>query len=314
MNKDKTSIAQPTLLLSKLRQPVGNFLFVLPALAIFAVFYIYPFFKTFHLAFLEWDGIVPEQIFVGLDNFKELIGEDQYWWISVKNALYVTFIALTFQNLVALALALLCDREIKLRRFYRMVFFIPPVLSETVVGLIWQWILYAGTQDGQHVGLLNYFLNQTGFHHLVRAWLSEPETALTCIAVVHSWKGFGWGFLLLLAGLQTIDRQLYEAARVDGAGPFSVFKNVTVPMMIPVFMMVIILTILGSMQIFVLVLVMVSQGLGTHTDVPVLRILASMTGGDPRFGYACAMAVIFGILLIIVSFTMRKLSEKVKQA
>src|SRR3989338_7438444 len=124
-----------------------NFLFILPAVAIFSIFYIYPFFEIFNLSLHDWNGIGLNREFVGLTNFKELMS-DEVWWSSVKHAAYITMIALTFQNALAFALALACDREIKLKRFYRLVFFIPPVLSEIVVGLIWQWILYAGVQDG----------------------------------------------------------------------------------------------------------------------------------------------------------------------
>lgn len=288
-----------------------NYLFILPAVIIFCVFYIYPFFEIFNLSLREWNGISLAKDFVGLANFKEIL-QDKIWWSSMWHAAYITLIALTFQNALAFALALSCDRDIRLRKFYRVVFYLPPVLSEIVVGLIWQWILYAGTQNGESVGLLNYFLAKIHMNHLVHGWLSDPKTALTCIAVVHSWKGFGWGFIILLAGLQTIDRQLYEAARVDGAGAFSIFKNVTIPMMIPVFVMVMVLTILGSMQVFVLVLSMVGQGLVYHTEVPVTRILASMTGTS-RFGYACAQGIVFGLVLMLASFTLNKISRKFKQ-
>ena len=148
---------------------------------------------------------------------------------------------------------------------------------------------------------------------MVNNWLSNPETALSCIAVVHCWKGFGWGFIMLLAGLQTIDRQLYEAARVDGASSWQTLKNVTIPMMVPVILVVVILTILGSMQVFVLISSMVGQGLVYHTEVPVLRILAAMQG-TKRFGYACAMGVVFGFILIMISFTMKQISDRAKQA
>ena len=288
-----------------------NFLFVLPALAIFSIFYIYPFYEMFNLSLHEWRGIGPKA-FVGLDNFRELM-QDEVWWSSLQHAGYITLIALTFQNALAFALALACDREIRLKRFYRVVFFIPPVLSEVVVGILWNWILYSGTQDGQQIGLLNHMLAASGLPHLVNDWLSDPKTALTCIAIVHSWKGFGWGFIMLLAGLQTIDRQLYEAARVDGAGAWQSFKNVTIPMMLPVILVVVILTILGSMQVFVLIISMISEGLVFHTEVPVTRILSSMSGTN-RFGYACAQAVVFGALLVAVSFTLKKLSDKMKQA
>ena len=250
--------------------------------------------------------------FVGIRNFQELFS-DRVWWQSMGHAAYITVIALTFQNVLAFSLALACDREIRLKRFYRVVFFIPPVLSEVVVGILWNWILNAGTQNGQPVGLLNYFLVQTGLPNMVHSWLSDPKTALTCIAVVHSWKGFGWGFIMLLAGLQTIDRQLYEAAKVDGAGSWRIFWNVTVPMMLPVIMVVVILTILGSMQVFVLILSLVNQGLVYHTEVPVTQILGSMWRTN-QFGYACAQAVIFGAILVTASFGFKKLSNYVKQA
>ena len=288
-----------------------NFLFVLPAILIFSVFYIYPFVELIRLSLNQWQGIGP-MTFVGIQNFKEL-ASDQVWWQSMWHAAYITIIALTFQNALAFSLALACDREIRLKRFYRVVFFIPPVLSEVVVGILWNWILNSGTQNGQHVGLLNYFLAQTGLPNLVHNWLSDPKTALTCIAVVHSWKGFGWGFIILLAGLQTIDRQLYEAAKVDSAGSWGTFWNVTIPMMLPIIVVVVILTILGSMQVFVLILSLVNQGLVYHTEVPVTRILWSMSGTN-QFGYACAQAIIFGIILVIVSFTLKKLSNYMKQA
>ncbi|MCK5178569.1 MAG: sugar ABC transporter permease, partial [Candidatus Omnitrophica bacterium] len=205
-----------------------------------------------------------------------------------------------------------CDREIRMKRFYRVVFFIPPVLSEIVVGLIWRWILDPQQQGGEYFGLLNLFLTKIGLTHLVTDWLSNPDTALTCIAIVHSWKGFGWGFIILLAGLQTIDRQLYEAAKVDGAGSWKTFTNVTVPMMVPVILVVIILTILGSMQVFVLIISMVGQGLEYEAEVPVTRILTAMIS-NKRYGYACSMGVTFGFILITVSLVFKRFLGRMKQ-
>lgn len=287
-----------------------NFLFVLPALAIFCVFYIYPFYSMINLSFFDWSGIGPMH-FIGLDNYKELMG-DNLWWDSVGHAGYITLIALVFQNALAFALALACDREIRMKRFYRLVFFIPPVLSEVVVGLIWNWILNPETQNGQYIGLLNHFLFASGFPQLVHNWLGDPKTALTTIAIVNSWKGFGWGFIILLAGLQTIDKELYEVAKIDGANAWKTFTNVTLPMMMPVILVVAILTILGCMQVFVLILSMVNEGLVNHTDVPVTRIFSAMQNTN-RFGYACTEAVIFGMILVCVSFITKKLSDKAKQ-
>jgi len=222
------------------------------------------------------------------------------------NAGYITLIALTFQNCLAFLLAWACDREIRMKNFYRVIFFIPPVLSEVVVGMVWQWIL-----DGNY-GLLNNWLLGLGLPQLARNWLSDPRTALTSVAVVHSWKGFGWGFLIFLAGLQTIPRELYEAARVDGANAWGCFKNVTIPLMIPVAGLVAILTVLGTMQAFVLIIAMTGGGPAYHTQVPVLRILASMRGSS-RFGYACAQGISFGLILVIISFIQYRFSRRARQ-
>ena len=303
--------AREKLINSKLIDQSKNFLFIVPAVCIFAIFYIIPFINIFTLSLHEWNGISLERTFVWLDNFKEL-SKDPVWWKSLRNAFYITMIALTVQNILAFMLALACDREMRMQRFYRVVFFIPPVLSEIVVGLIWRWILDAGQQGGEYYGLLNYFLFKIGFASLVHNWLSDPATALTCIAVVHCWKGFGWGFIMLLAGLQTIDKQLYEAARMDGAGSWESFINITIPMMVPIILVVVILTILGSMQVFILILSMVEQGLVYHTEVPVTRILSAMTSTN-RFGYACAMGVVFGLILIFVSIFFKIMSTRMKQ-
>ncbi|MDD5566477.1 MAG: sugar ABC transporter permease [Candidatus Omnitrophica bacterium] len=290
----------------RIRSTLENYLFVLPAVLIFSIFYIIPFLWVFQLGMYEWDGIMPTKTFVGLGNFKEIFFQDKIWWQSMLNAGYITFIALTFQNILAFLLALACDREIKQKNFYRLIFFIHPVLSEVVVGLVWQWIL-----DGNY-GLLSGWLIHLGLPQLAHNWLSDPNTALTTVAIVHSWKGFGWGFLIFLAGLQTIPRELYEAARVDGANAWQSFRKITIPLMIPVTVLVMILTILGTMQAFVLIIAMTGGGPAYHTEVPVLRILASMRGSS-RFGYACAQGLSFGLILMVISFIQYKFSSRARR-
>ncbi len=289
-----------------LRERLSSFSFILPALAVFSIFYIYPFFKVFQLSLFQWDGISPQAKFVGLRNFQEIILHDKYWWKSFLNAGYITLWALTFQNFLAFMLALAVDKAIRTGNIYRVIFFIPPVLSEVVVGLVWKWIY-----DGNY-GILNFWLSKIGLGFLARDWLSSPATALSSVALVHCWKGFGWGFIILLAGLQSIPEQLYEAARVDGAGAWQSFWRITLPLMIPVIFMVIILTILGSMQAFVLILAMTGGGPGYHTEVPVTRIIASMLSSS-RFGYACAQGLIFGAILMVISFIQVKISKMLKR-
>lgn len=291
---------------TNIKSTLSNYLFVLPAIIMFCVFSIYPFYEVFHLSVLKWNGISSQKVFVGFSHFKDIIFNNPIWWQSVWHAALVTLLALTVQNVLALALAIACDRDIKGGRFYRVIFYIPPILSGIVVGLIWNWIF-----EG-NFGLLNYWLEGIGLSNATRAWLADPKTALSCVAIIHMWKGFGWGFIIMLAGLQGIPRELYEAARVDGATPWQVFWYVTMPLMIPVFVLVSILTMLGTMQIYDIIVSTTGGGPGFHTEVPITRILVNMLGFG-KFGYACAMGLVFGALLLIVSLSQVKLSKYIKQ-
>jgi len=290
----------------KIKDTLENYTFVLPAVTIFSIFYIIPFIWVFQLGLFDWDGISFSKTFVGLANFKEIFLQDKNWWQSMWNAGYITLIALTFQNILAFMLAWACDREIRMKNFYRVIFFIPPVLSEIVVGMVWRFII----NDIEGANIINRMLAAAGFPNLMRHWLSDPKTVLTTVALVHCWKGFGWGFLIFLAGLQTIPRQLYESARVDGANAWQSFKKITIPLMIPVTVLVAILTVLGSMQAFALILGLVGGEFAGHTSVPVLRILAAMRGSSSRFGYACAQGISFGMILVIISFIQYRFSRK----
>lgn len=287
---------------SRFRDTFTTYLFVLPALVLFSIFSLIPFIKVFQLSVFEWDGISTHMKFVGLANFAGAIFHDIPWRTSMGNAALITLLALTLQNLLALVLAMIVDREIEGKNFYRVVFYLPPVLSGIVVGLVWNWIF-----DGSH-GLLNHALQGVGLGSWGRAWLADPKTAIYAVAVIHMWKGFGWGFVILLAGLQAIPRELNEAAKVDGAGEWTIFSKITVPLMLPVFFLVSILTILGTMQIFDIIVSTTNGGPGYHTEVPITRILAAMVGSS-RFGYACSLGILFGCVLLAVSMVQMRLSK-----
>jgi len=293
----------------KLKSTLENYLFVLPAVSIFTIFYIIPFFFVLRLSLFDWDGIgrISSATFVGLNNFKEILLQDPNWWEAMRNAGWITLIALTLQNALAFLLALACDREIKMKNFYRVIFFIPPILSEIVVGMVWRFII----NDIDGANIVNRLLSHMGLGQFVHSWLSDPKTALTTVALVHSWKGFGWGFLIFLAGLQTIPAEFYEAARVDGANAWQSFRNITIPLLIPVIILVAILTILGTMQAFVLILGLVGGELAGHTSVPVLRILTVMRDSS-RFSYSCSLGINLGIILVIISFIQYKFSERAR--
>ena len=300
-------------MLSVKRQSFEPYAFVLPGLALFAVFSVYPFFLLTATSFLDWDGIYPtnpfesfavfRERFVGLQNYVQVLTGDPIFWQSFGQAGYVTLLALTLQNALALLLAIAVNRRLAGGQLYRTLFFLPPILSEIVVGLIWFWIY-----DG-NFGIFNAVLQQLGLGAWTRPWLAHPGTALTALAVIHMWKGFGWGFVIFLAGLQTIPEELYEAARVDGANAWFRFRHITLPLLLPVCILVSILTILGTMQIFALIIATTGGGPGYHTEVPITRIFQSMLGSS-RFGYACAQGIVFGLILLIFSLIQMRFQRR----
>jgi len=274
----------------------------LPAFLIFSVFYIYPFFYTLFLSFFKGDAISYLE-FVGFNNFKEILLYDKAWWRSMYNAGFITFWALTFQNILAFLLALGVDKAVRTQKFYRVVFFLLPILSEIIIGLLMRIFLLSDP------GVLNHLLERLHLDFLKRDWLA-PQSALLSCALVHCWKGFGWAFVIILAGLQSIPEELYEAARVDGANAFQSFLKITLPLMIPVFTLVVILTILGTMQAFAMILAL-TRGTGGLTEVPVMRIYNHLRTGQTC--YACSEGVVLGLILVIVAFGMLKFSKFARQ-
>lgn len=273
-----------------------NFTFILPALLIFGLFYIYPFFYTFILSFQRYD-FISEMKFIGLANFKEIFVYDKSWWQALYRGGFITFWALSFQNILAFALALAADRLTRSGKFYCAIFFILPVLSEIIIGLLMQQILNIPPQGGN---VLNNMLNTFGLADWARAWLDKNHVLLTT-AIVHCWKGFGLAFILIFAGLQTIPEQLYEAAQIDGASFFHRLTKITMPLLMPIFTIVAILTILATMQSFAMILAL-TRGAGGLTEVPVMRIYDHLRGN--QVGLACAEGIILGIILTIISFAL----------
>lgn len=286
--------------MNTLREKVTSFTFVLPALLIFSIFYIYPFFYTFWLSLHKWD-MIGSATFIGIDNFIEIFMHDERgWWLSMYNALFITFCALSFQNILAFLVALGVDKCIKSGKFYRVVFFILPILAEIIIGLLMRDMLI------KNPGVLNKILEMVGLGMFQHDWLGNQSQALITTALVHCWKGFGWGFIIFLAGLQTIPQQLYEAARIDGANYLQSFQRITLPLMIPVIVMVFILTILGSMQAFGMIMTL-TRGI---VEVPVMIIYNHIKSN--LVGLASCEGIIIGAILVATSMILMQLSKWVK--
>lgn len=276
-----------------LRRNLIGWLFLAPAIALIGVFTITPFAQAILLSFQSWDGVSAETPWVGLENY-EFVASDPIFWASMQNVLIFGAVGFFLGNGIALGMALAVNRVTRGKTFFRTVFYLPGVLSVVVVGLLFSFILAPGS------GVLNRLLELAGLGSLAQNWLGEPGVALPAVAAVFIWFHWGFGFLLFLAGLQDIPKELYEAAELDGAKAWGQFRYVTWPQLAPVSSIVSLLTLLAALQIFGTVQVLTNGGPGYHTMVPTLAIF-NEAFVNWRYGSAAAMSVIFGGALVLLS-------------
>lgn len=287
----------------RLLDAVTGYLFILPALAMLLVFGLYPFLRTVQLSFTDWDGISRASNYIGFDNYVQAF-QDGIWWLSMKNGLLLSAAALIVMVGLALLLAVMVDRGVRGAGFYRAAFYVPTLLSGIVVAIIWKWLY-------QPIGgPINQLLDAVGLESLTKAWLGDSSTALWAVSAASIWQGIGSPFLLFLAGLQGIPDELYESARLDGASETQVFSRITLPLLVPVIGLISILTVLGAMQIFNIVIALTNGGPGYATEVPVLHIYRQAFK-NLRFGYASSLSMIFGMALLVLSLIQLWLSRKV---
>ncbi|MFD6443961.1 carbohydrate ABC transporter permease, partial [Promicromonospora sp. NPDC060204] len=276
-----------------LRRNLRGWLFLAPAIALVGLFTITPFAQAILLSFQSWDGVSPDTPWVGLANY-EFVASDPIFWASMRNVLYFGVVGFFAGNGIALGMALAVNSITRGRTIFRTVFYLPGVLSVVVVGLLFSFILAPGS------GVLNRLLDLAGLGALEQNWLGEPSVALPAVAAVFVWFHWGFGFLLFLAGLQDVPRELYEAAELDGANRWARFRYVTWPQLAPVTSIVSLLTLLAALQIFGTVQVLTDGGPGYHTMVPTLAIY-NEAFVNWRYGSAAAMSVIFGGALVLLS-------------
>jgi len=295
-------VARPNPRRGAARRALTGYLFMLPALALMAVFTFYPFFQGVALSFQSWDGVGRSAPWVGTANYERVFA-DSVFWISLKNALVFGLVGYFLGNAVSLGMALAVNRVKRGATFYRVVYYLPGVFSVVVVGMMFAWILQGS------VGILNRGLGAVGLEMLQNRWLTDPSTAFASVSLVYVWYHYPLGFLLFLAGLQGVPRELYEAASIDGAGPWASFRYITWPQLLPITTIISVLTLLGALQIFGTVIVLTNGGPGYLTEVPTLRIYKEGFVNH-RFGVAAAMSVVFGAMLIALSLIQIRIGKR----
>ncbi len=278
-------------------------LFALPALAIYVTIIVYPLVYSGYLSLFEWDGVRDTRTFVGLDNYRILFNENRVFWIALKNNAIWTTVALIVPTTLGLVLALALDQRLRGRAFFRSVFYFPAILSFALTGLIFTWIYHPT------LGFLNQMLEWVGAGSLQQAWLSEPSVALYAVMVAAAWHNTGLPMLLYLAGLQTIPREVLEAAQVDGASPFQRFRMVTLPLLRETTFVVLAVTFINSLKVYDIVYVMTYGGPANTTQV-LGTWMYFLTYNFNRVGLGTSIAVIlFGLTLIFAVPYLRRLGR-----
>lgn len=274
---------------SKWAQRLNPVLFLLPALTIYIVFAIYPTYSVFEYSFTDWDGISPERNFVGLENYQRLF-TDKIFWEAFRNTFVWSGVIIFINVGLGLVVAAMLARVWKARLLIQTCIVLPVVISPMAVATIWRWMY-------QPNGVINQMLENIGLGGLATPWLGDPNVVLYALAFAHSWSTIGLSVIIFLAGLQAVDEDLYEAARIDGATPVQSFRYVTMPALRPVTAVVFILTLTQSFKVFDLVWATTQGGPIRFSEI--LSTYMYKRGAlENQYGYGSAIGV---ALLVIVS-------------
>jgi raffinose/stachyose/melibiose transport system permease protein len=268
------------------------FWFLIPALAILAVFFFLPTLFNFIYAFTDWSGFKTAINFAGVSNFASLFQSGTLAADLVTTLIYAVLVAL-FQNLFGLVLALLLERDTRINRAVRVAFFVPVIMSALAVGYIFQALL-------KPAGALNEILGFLSGHPVTIAWLGSTTWAIVVVAVIHAWKWMGLSMLIYLAGLKTINEDVLEAARIDGASWWQTFRRIRFPLLAPAVTFNVTTALLGSMNGFDIVQATTQGGPGQATEL--LNIFIFRTFGQGLFAQATTMSLLLFLMVALLAF------------
>ena len=269
---------------------------ILPALVFFGVFVGFPVGYSFWLSFHEWNMMAATPTWVGLENYAALASDRDFLRSLVQTALFtagITACILVF----SLAMALLLDQKLRFIRLCRAVFYLPAVTSLVAIGIVWVWMF-----DPQF-GLINQSLRGIGVEGPL--WLADTRLALVSLVITAAWRNVGYFATVFLAGLQGIDQMYYEAARIDGAGPWDSFWRITLPLLKPTIVFVAVLAVILSFQVFALVYVMTAGGPAGSTQVLVFY-LYQQAFTYFRMGYASAIGFVLFVIIFVLTLAQFK--------
>jgi multiple sugar transport system permease protein len=313
------------------RESFTAYLYLVPATVILTLFHFFPIFYAFYVSLNKWS--ILQERFLGLSNYVQLV-QDSEFWQSLVVTIYFAIGTVPLTLILSLFVAVLLFQNIVGRGIFRTVYFLPNITSVVAAAVVWGWIF------NPQYGVINYFLNKIGWPsqrwlveptgifeligvkglHLTSfpSWAAGPSLALVSIMIMTIWAGIGFNMIIYLAGLGNIPKELYEAARIDGANEWQVFRKITLPLLSPTTFFLLVISTIRSFQAFNQIYTMTIRNgpaggpLNTTRVVTVLIYNLAFGGGIPKMGYAAAAAfILFGIILALTILQFRVAEQRV---
>lgn len=276
-----------------LKPAAEGYALLAPAVLVYLLFAFYPMLDVFVLSFSEWNGLSADKIWVGWENYRYVTANDPVFWVAVKNTVLWTVFAVTIPNIVAFSLAMALNQNLPTRGVLRVAIYLPVIIAPIAVATIWRWMY------DPFFGLFNSLLTSAGLQGLIMDWLGDRDVALWSVFVAYVWQTVGFAMVLFLAGLQNVSHTLVEAARIDGAGRYKVFKHVTLPALRPTITIVLVLSTINSLKAFDIVYGMTGGGPAQSTQMLAMwAYTQAMQLGS--FGRGSAISVILLVMTLII--------------
>jgi len=283
---------------------INNIIYILPFTILFLIFIAYPIINNFYTSFFKWDGLSPDKIFIGFQNYFKMFN-NRIFFIALKNNMIFLVLTVIFQNGFGFLMALLLNRKIAGRNIYRSIIFFPCIMAPVIVGYIFVVLLNFS------YGVINNFFRGIGLNALVVDWIGKPSLAIFTIIFTNIWQWTGFAVVLYLAGLQNIPEELYEAAKIDGASYFQRTIKITFPMLTSTHFSLLILTSIGAIKSFDLVYAITMGGPAHASEVLSTHIYLENFVLN-HTGYATTVSIAMFLLALIISIFQLRLYKGVR--
>ena len=276
--------------------------FIIIGLLIYTIFFMVPSISGIGYSLTDWNAYRLDVNFIGLKNFKEIFVESDRYLKYISNTVIFAIVTTAFKILFGLILALILNEAFKTRNILRAIFYLPVTLSPLAIGLMFTSVFKP------NVGLVNRLLSSVGLENLTRGWLSSLQFAMPAVMSVDTWRLAGYCMVIFLAGLQTIPKSLYEAARVDGANYWQRMVHLTIPFLKPSFMINIVLNLIWGLKVFDIIFALTRGGPGDATGVLNTAVFFAFSMG--RYGFATALGVITFVIAMLMSFSVIRILSR----